>query len=194
MAAPLDGIVCVILDVAEPFGCPTGANKDNVDVAAVDSGTTAISDSDGLFTIDLTVDPDTLRLGAGVGDGLVTTLSRSDLTPEPVTAPVLDEGLRDAIYANLTEVQSTGAMLIYIVDSGGPVTGATVAASGRIYYDDGAGAFVDDPAGTGADGIALVVDTGSDTITATEGTRSADAPISTATGGFGVGVITLPDL
>lgn len=190
---PLDGVVCVIVNVDAPFECPTGTAKDGVDVAAVSSGTTAVSDASGQFTIDLAVVPDTLRLGAAPSDGLVTTLSRSNLSPEPVTAPVLDEGLRDTIYANLTEVQTTGAMLIYVVDSGGPVAGATVSgAPGRIYYDDGAGAFVDDPAGTGADGIALIVDTDSSTVTATEGIRSANAQIATATGAFGVGVITLP--
>jgi hypothetical protein len=194
VADQLDGVVCVILDVAVPFECPAGTAKDNVDVAAVNSGTSAISDTDGLFTIDLTTVPDTLRLGAGVSDGLVTTLSRSNLSAEPVTSPVLDEGLRDSIYANLTEVQTTGAMLIYVVDSAGPVAGATVTgASGRLYYDDGAGAFVDDAAGTGNDGIALIVDTDSATVTATEGIRTGNTQIATATGAFGVGVIMLPD-
>lgn len=193
IAEQLDGVVCVIVNVDAPFECPTGTAKDNVDVAAVSSGTTTVSDTDGQFTIDLAVSPDTLRLGATPSDGLVTTLSRSNLAPEPVTSPVLDEGLRDTIYANLTEVQTTGAMLIYVVDSGGPVAGATVSgASGRIYYDDGAGAFVDDAAGTGADGIVLIVDTDSSTVTATEGLRTANAQIATAIGAFGVGVITLP--
>src|SRR5687768_13060768 len=78
VADQLDGVVCVIVDVAVPFECPTGTAKDNVDVAAVSSGTSAISDANGLFTIDLTTAPDTLRLGAAVSDGLVTTLSRSN--------------------------------------------------------------------------------------------------------------------
>lgn len=188
----LDGIVCVIDEVDDPFECPDIAAADNVDIAALASGTTAVSDASGLFTIDLTVAIDVLQLGGGLSDGLVTTVSSTNISAEPVTSPVLEEGLRDSIYANLTEVQTSGAMLIYIRDASGPVAGATVTApGGRIYYDDGAGGFVD-IVGTGNDGIALIVDTTSGTVTATEGLRSADAAVATVVGGFGVAVIALP--
>jgi hypothetical protein len=196
-AAPLqlDGTVCVILDVIDPFECLVVA--ENVDIAAVNSMTSTISGAGGAFTIDLTQAVDVLSIGAGEADGLVTTLSRTDLTPAPITAPVLDEIARDEMLAAIPAVQTTGAMLIYVVDGGGPVAGATVSGfsdGAQLLYDDGAGAFIpDDGAGTGNDGIALIIDTAGGLVTATDGARTANAQVATLTGAFGIGVITLPD-
>ena len=192
-AAQLAGRVCVIRDVASPFECPVDEAAAGVQVTAVASAALATSDDLGDFVIDLTVVPDVLEVGAGPVDGLVTTRSASDLTGPPVNAPALDAVRYQGILDSLGELQTTGAMLVYVRDDAGAVPGATVTAPGRvIYYDDGAGEFLIDAVSTGPDGIALVLDTGSATVTAVEGARAGSAPISTVTNGVGVGVIVLP--
>jgi hypothetical protein len=61
----------------------------------------------------------------------------------------------------------------------------------RVYYDDGVGGFDANATATGSDGMALILDTASGDVKADDGNSSASAPITTETGGIGIGIIDL---
>jgi hypothetical protein len=190
----ITGTVCVVTDLRSPFACPAVASAQNVVVAEV-GGNSTVSDAAGDFTLDTNSSAPLLELGSSPGDGLLTT--RFVAQSSPVDAPVIDETTWENALVTLNTTQTTGAMLIYVIDTSGPVSGATVSFAGtaqqgaRIYYDDGAGGFDPNAVATGAGGLALVLDVGAAEMRADQGTKTASANVPTVNGGVGVTVLTL---
>jgi hypothetical protein len=195
----LMGAVCVILDFENPETCPSIALATDV-LVEVDATSTR-SDNAAGFDIAVASLPATIIVGSEAADSLVTTLSRiATLGAAVVDVPVVDEAMWIDVQTALLVDAQFGTALIYVRDtSGNPVSGATVGYAatptlpGTFYFDDGGGNFSSEFATTGPDGIALVIDTSSETYTATLDTRTQSGFVATTAEGIGVGVITLPD-
>jgi len=200
VTSTLTGQVCVILDWSDPFACADIGLSHQVQVADLATGGAVTStDDDGRFTLPLTTAGATIRVGGETGDLLVSTQSVQLAASSPVKAPVVDEGLWDATLATLLETQTEGAGVVYVVDPGGPVVGATIAfttgvpLNARKYYDDGAGGFDANATVTGADGSALFLDIQNAGIRAiTEDGRTGSVFLNTGSLELGIAVISLP--
>lgn len=191
----LAGELCLLTRLDAPPACGDPA-VGGVTVAAEEAVAAVQADAAGAFRLELML-PGTVWVAAGTAepDGLVTTWSQH-ASGEGREVPVVDELAWTEQLDRLLEFQVAGAILIYVVDAAGdPVPGATVAApsAGRLYYDDGAGGLTADGAATGADGYAVLLDTGSVTVTATEGTRTAARLVQTGPLAIGVTTLVLPD-
>jgi hypothetical protein len=193
------GSVCVILDFENPTSCPNIGLATDV-LVEVDTTTTR-STSGGEFEIEVATVPATVTIASELADSLVTTLSQiTEVGAERVEVPVVDEALWLDTQNLLLIDAAFGTAVIYVRDtSGNPVAGATVAYTGTptlpgaFYFDDGSGGWVSDVTTTGPDGIALIIDTSSESYTATLDDRTRSAVVMTAAEGIGVAVITLPD-
>jgi hypothetical protein len=193
------GEVCVITAFENPFACLNIVESHDVLVEVVGSSVFTRSLSDGSFEIVPPSTPATLARGSAAPDGLETTDSILAASLD-ARAPAVDSVLWDETLGALLEIQTTGAMVIYIENSdGNPVSGASIAyvgagqPSARLYYDDGVGGWDNTATTTGPDGIALVLDTVSAEIEASLGTRAASEQVYARTGTIGIATITLPD-
>lgn len=195
--AELLGEVCVVVDLADPFKCQDVAADHGVLVTQV-GGTSTHTNSLGEFSMAADKASVVLEVGAEAGDGLLTTRYPAVAAASPLAVPVVDQTLWEDMLITLAETQTTGAMLIYVVDANGPVTGATVSyvagghAGARLYYDDGVGGFDPNATSTGPDGIALILDTNAASMRATGSNGSATVDVPTIDGGVGVALIVVP--
>jgi hypothetical protein len=190
----LTGRICVIVDFENRLRCVDDALARGALVRVVGDGTTTRSDASGEFSIGVTASPVTLEVGGEAADSLVATRSRAVVGAGPVDAPAVERTRWEAGLATISRQDDAGAaVLVYVVDADGPVVAATVAAPGAsVYYDDDGGGW-SSGAGTGAAGLALVLDVPGDVdVRVDHGPRNAVVRVPTAAGAVGVAVVTLP--
>ena len=157
------GLICVVTDLRAPDACPTVASQAGVTVSIVDTAATTTSGADGRFT--LPVSAASVVLDAGAGSA---TFERS-LVPATVgglviETPVVTQAAYAAVIDSLTTVvpDGNGTVVVYVKDGTSPAPGVAFAmiagSSVAPYYDDGGATAWTQSGGTGAAGVALLVD------------------------------------
>lgn len=158
----LTGRICVVTDLRAPDACPVVASRAGVTVSLVGSSATTTSASDGGFTLPVSASAVVLDAAAGS-----PTFERS-IVPATVggvvDTPVVTQAAYAAVLGSLGTVvpDGGGAVVAYVVDGASPATGvafATIAGSSLApFYDNGSATAWTQSGGTGAAGVALLVD------------------------------------
>ncbi len=162
--AQLAGELCDVVDVRDPLDCPTNVNLSGIEVRALGSAATDLTDADGNFTLSGKFDTD-LRLSVGSkGDGTrLALVPVADWNLGGVRAPRVDQDLWNQLIAAIgtNEPDGSASIALYVLDvvDGQPVIGAVVStvSDTLIFYDDGAATEWNPIGGTGELGAALIL-------------------------------------
>lgn len=165
----LNGLICLVSDLRVPEACPTSVQQVGVPVAVRGTTTSAVSGSDGRFTLAVSATQVTLDAAASTAN-----LQRS-YVPVPVNGslvptPVMTTAAYNALIASLGTVvpDGGGTVVAYVSDGQSPATGvafSTIAGSSLApFYDDGSATSWQQGGGTGAAGVALFVDVPAGTV------------------------------
>lgn len=166
----LRGRVCIVTDLRVPDACPNVTEQAGVTVGVRGTAEVTTSGADGRFA--LPAAGDTLVLDVAPGS---ITLQRATVpvavTAALVNAPVMTRAAWTAVEDTLGVVvpDGGGMVAVYVEDGGAPVAGVTFAtaagSSVAPFYDDGAALAWTQQGGTGAAGVALLVDVPAGTAT-----------------------------
>ncbi len=159
----LAGVVCVVDDLRQPDTCPASAARVGVLVRQVGTVLSVRTDADGRFTFASDGAPAVLDV-ADDSANLVPARLRAVSDGALVRAPVVTRPAWTAIIESLgvTPADGTGSIVVYVQDAAVPATGvvfdpipgATIAP----FYDGGGPLVWRDTGGTGAAGVALLID------------------------------------
>lgn len=159
----LNGVVCVVSDLRSPDACPAVPARAGVTVAVRGTATSAVSGADGRFTLMTPGDIVVLDV-AGDSAALVQSLVPAVVGGATVNAPVIGTGDWADVLASLDQAvpDGGGAIAVYVRDGNAAAVGVTfdmVAGSSIApYYDAGGALSWAQGTGTGAAGVALLVD------------------------------------
>ncbi len=158
----LTGRVCVVTDLRAPDACPVVASQAGVTVSLLGSTASTASGADGRFT--LPVSSATVVLDAAAGSPTFERAIVPATVGGVVDTPVVTRAAYAAVLGSLGTVvpDGGGAVVAYVVDDASPATGvafATIAGSSLApFYDNGGATAWTQSGGTGAAGVALLVD------------------------------------
>ena len=160
----LSGTLCASLDLRDPLDC-ADINLTGVPVEPFAGGAGDTADADGDFALDLPADQSVLLRVGGGDDAIRDSVAATGEWPreDGLVIPIVRQDDWDDLLAILGAVEpdGTASLLLYILDDGGPVTGAEVlppeGTQQPPFYDDGGATSWDQQGLTGAFGAALVV-------------------------------------
>jgi hypothetical protein len=193
-AGALTGEVCIVQQLDDPFECASSLQASGVLVEIVGSTTNATSDASGEFEIDVTTGTSTLQVGSGSFD-LRLTRFKARLADAPVAVPAVTNAAWEEAIAPVFGESASAAVVVYVLDNGAPLAGATVTLDGSTerFYDGGAQLLDPEATATGNAGMATFLNAASGEVVVTDGTRTEMAIASTTASATGVVVVDLGD-
>jgi hypothetical protein len=191
--AGLSGKVCRVVDLRTPGACPT-ADVGGVTVKNLDDDTTTSTAADGPFALPAATQPLPALAIAELDPGDHPSRFRTSVdttgSAAGIVAPVMTETDWTALVLAIgaSDPDGEAAVVVYVVDEGGPVAGADVDAPiGTVqapYYDNGgAQNWRSDLPGTGAAGAALILSVPA---------SNANVTLTVSSGGLVVSVTGVP--
>lgn len=163
------GLICVVTDLRSPDVCPAVPAREGVAVAVRGTADATVSDAEGRFT--LPVGTPTVTLDVAGGSATLERATVPAAVGALVHAPVIGASDWADVLASLDQAvpDGGGAIVVYVSDAGAPASGvafATIAGSSIApYYDAGGALAWAQGTGTGAAGVALLVDVPPGTVT-----------------------------